>query len=70
MEECIHALNPAWCTICNGREKKEKKEANEIVNMFRSVFGGSCQWGNCDEYIEVGDIMQKTADGRYVCSAH
>lgn len=67
LDECIHGLGPvSACTICNGREAKERAERNRIVARFPAAYEGHCY--GCQDEISVGDILARTADGRYLCT--
>lgn len=66
-EECIHLLDPADCTICNGREKREKQAATfDLVGAeIEARYEGSCP--NCRQPIEVGDSLRYSPGlGQYV----
>lgn len=53
-DECIHGLGPvAACTICNGREKRERAAAAETWTVFRSRYDGQCP--ECNLPIRAGD---------------
>lgn len=63
-DECIHLLDPATCTICNGRDKREREAARTVVRTFAARFGGTCR--RCDEGIEPGSLISELGDGSYV----
>lgn len=67
-DECIHGLGPVTaCTICNGREAKDRAFADAISHRFRARFDGEC--AKCDGAIFVGDMMAATNGGRYLCAS-
>lgn len=63
--ECIHGMTHAWCTICNGREKREKEARDKITSSFQALYPGKC--AVCQSEFAVGDIISRTGDGRYIC---
>jgi hypothetical protein len=64
-EECIHLLDPAQCTICNGSDRRREKEDKEVVAMFDAKFSGVCR--SCGDVIEAGDRIGRLNNGKYVC---
>lgn len=56
-DECIHLLGPATCTICNGRDRRERIAAQPVgwTRPFRARFPGRC--GGCSEPVDVGDLV-------------
>lgn len=65
-EECVHGLgDPAWCTICNGRENRQGSLEKTIQYTFKAKFNSKCNW--CGESIEVGDFIVRTALDDYIC---
>jgi hypothetical protein len=68
-DECIHGLGPiAACTICNGRERRERAERDRIVARWTALYNGTCAM--CGGAISPGYPMGRTADDRYVCEDH
>lgn len=68
--ECPHGLgDPAWCTLCSGKDQRAKTqaaaEANEVVALLIARFPGDC--ARCGDPIRKGDAIAKMADGRYLC---
>jgi len=64
--ECVHGMgDPAWCTICNGRESRERAELARAVHSISARRYGHCQ--KCHDEIEVGDTITLLGDGRWVC---
>ena len=61
MDECIHLLDPATCTICNGRQRREAREAHTAWSApFRAKFDGFCR--SCDVTIDQGDLIVYDGD--------
>lgn len=54
-EECIHLMDPASCTLCNGRAAKERKEAEQAPRTFPAKYEGQCP--ACDLPIYVGQMV-------------
>lgn len=54
-DECIHLLNPATCTICNGRERRERETHTEGRREFPAKYEGQCP--TCNLPIRVGDTV-------------
>lgn len=71
LEECIHGLGPVeCCTICNGREQRERlarAEADRPIRTWTAKFPGHCEV--CRARIEIGEPIGMTADGRYICGS-
>lgn len=66
-EECPHgAGNQAWCTICNGRDKRDRVAEQKILYSFAAKFNGRCS--ECHERVEAGEILFARSDGTYACS--
>lgn len=64
--ECIHGLGePAWCTICNGRQAREDAIAWNIKYHFRAKYEGVCT--NCFTDILVGDNVAMTEGRGVIC---
>lgn len=69
MDECIHGLGAASaCTMCNGRDERERADRDRIVARWAARYPGSCAM--CGDEIPVGAVIQRTADERYVCGEH
>ena len=67
--ECIHGLGPVTaCTMCNGREERERADRDRIVARWAAKFPGTCAM--CGTDITAGETIQRTADERYVCGSH
>lgn len=65
-DECIHGLGPvAACTICNGRDKREKADMDRIAYHFVAKFDGHC--GKCGAPTLAGEDIAATVGGQYVC---
>lgn len=62
---CIHEMIPSTCTLCNGREKKERDEGRKLSHMFTAQFSGVCR--GCGDVIESGDTIGRLNNGKYVC---
>lgn len=53
--DCIHLLDPATCTICNGRDERERRNRIRTVErprIFPARFAGDCD--ACNLPIHVG----------------
>ena len=68
-DECMHLLDPATCTICNGRDKRETQQRRHHMDstypasVVVARFEGWCD--ECHGTIESGqDII--AADGRWI----
>ena len=65
MDECIHGLGPVTaCTICNGREARERAEANRVIYWFEARFDGTV---NCDHSVEIGERLARMGDDSIRC---
>lgn len=65
-DECIHGMYPASsCTLCNGKSERAQREADSIEYEFVAKFRGACQ--RCRDFINPGEEMARTGDGRLVC---
>lgn len=51
-EDCIHGLTKQTCTICNGRDKREAKQAESNWIAITAKFDSSCVI--CDFPVEEG----------------
>lgn len=51
-DECMHLLDPQTCTICNGREKRERV-TQSWSNPFTAKYDGYCT--RCRGSIDAGD---------------
>jgi hypothetical protein len=67
LDECPHGLGlRSTCTLCNGREARERKEARRHMSCgIVARFAGIC--ASCGDAINEGDIICRRADGCYVC---
>jgi alkyl hydroperoxide reductase subunit AhpF len=63
-QECIHLLDPATCTLCNGRAKREADAARAVVRIFGARYTGQCK--ACDGPIYPGRRIAELGDGSYV----
>jgi len=53
MDECIHGLGPvSACTVCNGRDERERTEASERPRVFPAKYAGQC--AACNLPITIG----------------
>ena len=65
IDDCPHGLGPkGHCTICNGRDARERTEHVEIMARFPTKFTGRMP---CGHFVEIGDIVARRADDTYVC---
>lgn len=65
-QECIHGLGPkSACTICNGREQRERAERDLIVARFPARYISLLA---CGHFSEIGEQIAKTNDDRYLCA--
>jgi hypothetical protein len=73
-EPCIHDLDPATCSVCNGAEKRAAAESATFRSTaergtygpwFAAKFSGMCN--GCFEDIEPGDTIRADGDGCYLC---
>jgi len=73
-EPCIHDLDPAWCAVCNGADKRAQAESGEYGHgdgpdargpWFAARYPGHC--GGCLERVEPGDMIRADGDGGYLC---
>lgn len=55
MTECIHGLTTQTCTICNGRDKREKIKADTDWIAITAKFDSSCRI--CEDPIEEGELV-------------
>lgn len=53
--ECIHGLLDITCTICNGRDKRERAETREAYRTFPAKYDGQCR--ECNLPISVGQMI-------------
>jgi hypothetical protein len=53
-DECMHLLDPATCTICNGREKRQRV-TQSWSDPFHARYDSRCI--RCDERINEGDLI-------------
>ena len=60
MDECIHRLDPATCTICNGRYRRERHQVVEWSRPFTARYDGQCD--ACDLPIHAGEYIVYRAD--------
>jgi hypothetical protein len=63
--ECIHLLDAATCSICNGRDAREKADAiPKVEATFQARFAGECP--ECEFPIHEGQVVHRLSTGRYV----
>lgn len=68
MSECIHGLGPVEaCTICNGRDKAERRKRRVIAHQWPALYDGRCRV--CAEQFVVGEAIGRNTDGEIVCSS-
>lgn len=61
-DECMHLLDPATCTLCNGHDKRERgRKPVALGRSFPARFDGWC--GGCGGDIETGESIVRTDDG-------
>jgi hypothetical protein len=67
LDECPHGLGlRSACTLCNGRDARERREARaHLACGIVARFEGTC--GECGCVIVPDMIICRRADGRYVC---
>lgn len=61
-EECIHGLNPTWCSVCLHGISRSEPETVEYY--FSAKRDGQCP--GCDLPVRVGDRIAKMSTGRYL----
>lgn len=57
-DECIHLLDPATCTICNGRDRRERvasRGEERHGKAFTAKYAGQCS--ECNLPISVGQSI-------------
>ena len=54
-EECIHLLDPATCTICNGHDRRLKQQQAQRGHSFPAKYASRCYV--CRDEIAVGDMI-------------
>lgn len=72
-EPCIHDLDPATCSVCNGAEKRQQAQRPFTSAAERGVYGpwftarfpGMCT--GCPADIRPGDTIRADGDGLYLC---
>lgn len=56
MDECIHGLGPVEaCTVCNGRDKRERSAEIAQPRTFAAKYEGQC--AECNLAIAIGQIV-------------
>lgn len=64
-DECIHGLGlVAACTVCNGRDARERAQRDEIVARFPARYISLL---GCGHFSEIGEQLTRTADDRLLC---
>ena len=64
-EPCIHLLDPATCTMCNGREERERRAATTVAYTMTARYDSTL---GCGHAVEVGDEFAVMSNGLYKCS--
>lgn len=64
-DECIHLMDPAHCTLCNGKEAARRRDAQSIAYVFEAHYESHCQ--TCGEPVAIGDSMFRMVDGSLRC---
>ena len=54
-EECIHLIDPATCTICNGHDRRLKQQQALRGHRFLAKYASRCCV--CHDEIAVGDLI-------------
>lgn len=62
MSECIHELDPQWCSTC--KHGPERKTPEAFAMRFVARYDGDCT--SCDLPIYVGQRAGKTTRGRTI----
>lgn len=63
--ECIHGLGlVAHCTICNGRDEREQRQAAEVEYKFPATRDWPLACGHTPS---LGEIICRMGDGRILC---
>jgi hypothetical protein len=68
MTECIHDLEPATCSICNGRDRRDRTIVGPRPHSITSRFDSRCDF--CDRRIREGDAISPSEDGTWIHSNH
>jgi len=64
-EECPHGLGePAWCVLCNGRDKREAARALSPAYRFRAGFDSTV---DCGHAVVQGELLTRLENNRIVC---
>lgn len=63
MDDCIHLMDPAHCTLCNGRAARETKAAHTVRQWFIAGYPGHCE--GCHDRIRPGEEIAQMEDGSY-----
>jgi hypothetical protein len=72
-ESCIHDLDPAWCAVCNGTDRRAAGDGgygdgdglDARGPWFAARYPGHC--GGCLEHVEPGGMIRADGDGGYLC---
>ena len=68
-EPCIHEMDPAYCSACNGAEKRAKaahrREPARFGPWFPARYDGRCS--GCGEPFEPGEKIRSDGDGGWLC---
>lgn len=67
MDECIHLLDPATCTICNGKDRARRLAAQSVKFAFGAKFVGPCP--TCGESVVPGDVLFRMVDESLRCDS-
>jgi hypothetical protein len=64
-EPCIHEMDPAYCAVCNGAEKRAAGERPARGPWITAAFPGSCT--GCGDEITPGDEIRASGTGGWLC---
>lgn len=67
MAECIHGLEPAWCSICR-TSPHEIRDAEPIGSGFTAQFDGHCP--DCNLPVRPGESIRRWSDDSYRHAHH
>jgi hypothetical protein len=65
-EPCIHEMDPAFCAVCNGAQKRAKADRPELGRWFAARFNGTCS--GCEIEIRSGDEIRSDGDDGWLCT--
>lgn len=62
--ECIHGLGPvSACTICNGREKRERQQVT-VTGYFPAKYASRL---SCGHVAVIGEMLCRLSDESLLC---